>query len=201
MIHLNIIFLSLSLPILTFGADLFQFLHEPQHDNVKRVVQLNSANADQFIASHSNGLVLILKDATVAKSSCQDDWAELSAQLLVKRNFTVAELPIDVSQTVSILGNAGDVLLYINGKQHHYYGLRSPNVLLAHIMRSTSRASSIPVIAGKLDKSAFDKVSGPKVIGFFMAGTVDYANYEQAASQHAHSIPFYVVHDRVVSMS
>jgi hypothetical protein len=182
------------------SAEWHKFLNLPKHDSIKRVCQLNSATAQDFIVNHTNGLILIVKESGSAQqSSCGDnDFAETSAQLLANRNITVCELSL-IGETNSPFGNEGDVIVYQNGKQYPYYGRRHSTALLSFVLKLSS--SHVKVITGRLDKKAYDMVPGPKLVGFFMPATPDLIAYETVALQYSPSIPFYVVSDRNVSIT
>jgi len=194
-----IFLLVLPLIAISESSDWLKYLNLPEHDSIKRVCQLNSATAEEFIVNHTNGLILIVKQlgsGTTQQSSCGNDFAETSAQLLANRNITVCELSL-IGETNSAFGNDGDVVVYFNGKQHQYYGRRESTALLSFVLKLNT--SQVKVITGKLDKVAYDTVPGPKLVGFFMPSTPDLLAYETVALQYSPSIPFYVVTDRAVN--
>jgi hypothetical protein len=184
------------------SAEWLKFLNLPKHDSIKRVCQLNSATAQDFIVNHTNGLILIVKESgsgTAQQSSCGDsDFAETSAQLLANRNISVCELSL-IGEKNSPFGSEGDVIVYQNGKKYPYYGRRHSTALLSFVLKLSS--SHVKVITGRLDKKAYDLVPGPKLVGFFMPSTPDLIAYETVALQYSPSIPFYVVLDRNVSIT
>lgn len=197
-------FLLIILSLIPFVAisesiEWLKFLDLPQYDSITRVCQLNSATVNDFITNQSNGLVLIVKQlgsGTAQQSSCGNDFAETSAQLLSNRNITVCELSL-IGETDSLFGNEGDVVVYFNGKQYKYYGRRQSTALLSFVLKLSS--SHVKVITGKLDKVAYDLIPGPKLVALFMPQTPDLIAYETMAMKYSPSIPFYVALDRMVA--
>ena len=196
MILLTILFGCLLLPQISLQSQLFKFLDLPQPDNVNRICQLDSANntTSQFIVDHSNGLVLLFKDPNEPLNH-NENWAQVAAHHLSVRNITFCQ--VNVNQPSSI-GNASDVVVFLNGKKLFYYGKRS-SVTLISFIEKVNTTSQLPIITGKIDKIAFDKVPGPKVVGFFMTETPDFIAFKAAAEQNP-LIPFYVILDRIVSI-
>ncbi|CAG2111686.1 unnamed protein product [Medioppia subpectinata] len=169
-------------------------LPKPAASPTATVCQLNSQTLDQFIQQNANtGVVVIRRDASTSGQSA-DNFGQQSAQLLANKNIAVCELSVD-GQTVG--GQGSEVVVYMNGKLHPYYGRRSASALLSFVLKLTT--THVRLITGKLDKKAYDLVNGPKLVGFFMPSTPDLIAYETVAAKYSPDVPFYLVTDRMVA--
>ncbi|XP_054718192.1 LOW QUALITY PROTEIN: calsequestrin-1-like [Uloborus diversus] len=181
------------------------FLKTPKHDGVKRVCSLTAENFTNVVTAADTAIV-IFTDPTVPKSGCPtelDVFAEVTAQVLRKKNSIVCEIAVDVynigvnSDPVAVQVKPDDVIIFKKGRGIPYYGKRTSRALLNHLFKVNG--TQINVITGKIDKIAFDAIEQDKVVGFFMQGTADYQAFEDAAARLSPSVLFYVAFDRVVA--
>ncbi|RWS00052.1 Calsequestrin-2-like protein, partial [Dinothrombium tinctorium] len=191
---------------------LFKFLNDPVHDGVKRAKQLklDSKVISELLESIGNqnhaskGLLLVIdgesEDGKIIKTG--DEFLELSAQLLEKRNITVyrVKAPKDLSKIPPELSSfkPGKIILYYNGRKYFYHGRRDALSLLSFVLKLHDM-NQVKSIEGKIDKVAFDAIQEPKLVGFFMPNTPDYNEYVAAASLFSPSVQFFVVTKRNVA--
>lgn len=187
-------------------AAILPFLQTPKHDGVKRVCQLTADNFTTVVNAADISVIVVKDPLVTTKSPCPnelDTFAEITAQVLRKKNSIVCEALPDVINTaqtsgvISAQANPGDVYIYKKGRGIPYYGKRSTRALLNHLFKVNG--TEINVITGKIDKLAFDAVEEVKLVGFFMQGTADHQAFEEAAARLSPSIRFYAAYDRVVA--
>ncbi|XP_064470806.1 calsequestrin-2-like [Ornithodoros turicata] len=179
-------------------AGFVKLLSVPKHDGTNRVCRLTSKSAlEDAILTSPVLVVRVVEDVVETETGClADDYFQVTAQFMMHREVQFCNILVDPIKEQHAAA-VGDVYIYRNGKQFPYYGKRSAETLYGAIREATE--SQIKVITGKLDKSAFDQVQQAKVVGFFMKGSPEYAAYEDAWASIGASVPFYVVHDRLVA--
>lgn len=199
-------FIGLSLFVSSYAA-ILPFLEPPRHDGIKRVCHLTAENYTTVLSAAEVAVVVFTTpQPTKQPAVCPtelDNFAEVSAQVLRKKNIIVceasADLPASQQTPPSAVSqvSAGDVYIYKKGNGVPYYGRRSTPALLSFLFKVNG--TQVNVITGKIDKIAFDAVQGTKVVGLFMQGTADYNAFEEAAAKLSPSVAFYVAFDRVVA--
>ncbi|XP_042896091.1 calsequestrin-1 [Parasteatoda tepidariorum] len=198
-------FVTLLLIFCTVHGSILNFLQTPKHDGVKRVCHLTAENFTNIVGA-ADTAVVIVKDLAVPKTTCPtetESFAEITAQVLRKKNSIVCEASVEVvspSQSPDVSAHQakpGDVLIYKKGKGVPYFGKRSTRALLNHLFKVNG--TQVNIITGKIEKVAFDAVENVKLVGFFMQGTADYLAFEEAAARLSPSVTFYAAFDRVVA--
>ncbi|RWS28848.1 Calsequestrin-2-like protein [Leptotrombidium deliense] len=191
--------------------EFFKFLNAPNYDGLSRAkkLTLNEETKNELsnliteLNVNSKGLLLVIESDSLngqkKRGEKIEQFVELSAQLLEKRNVSVyrISIPKDASQVPAELAHfkCGDIYLYYAGKKYQYFGRRDALSLLSFVLKLNENRQ-IKEINGKLDKIAYDTIQSPKVVGFFMQGTADYNEFVAAAALFSPSIPFFVVTDR-----
>lgn len=196
-----IAFLAVALLGSVYALDIHSLLDsEPTVDVNAKTCQLTQAQLDSILAGTStepNSYILI--DSKLSKA-----FADSAAQLLAPSGFTVCQT------TAEEAGLPGDVTIILQpaGKTVVYYGKRNAETLNLAVQKLSARfgAAGGPMfstITNKMERKAFERLNGAKVVAFFadpiVADAAAFAEFQSAARQLAPNPPFYVVHDTHVS--
>lgn len=196
--------LCLAVVVLCFSSaradDLLGLLDVPVHDGVIRVCRLESIQALVKAAETSgNSLVVrVSSDAGGRKQPCgAEDVFETAAQLLEGENVKFCDVPESVIRESVPTAAVGSWFLFRQGRALPYHGRRTTSALLSWVQKASQPIVS--VIAGKVDKVAFDQVHELKLVGFFVNGAADYKLFEEASITKSRHARFYAVFDRTVA--
>lgn len=181
--------------------DLLGLLDVPTHDGVIRVCRLETSQALVQAAAETSGITLVVRvssDAGARKQPCgAEDAFETAAQLLEGENFKFCDVAESIVKDTVPTATVGSWFLFRQGRAVPYSGRRTTSSLLSWVQKASQ--PSVSVITGKVDKTAFDQVHEPKVVGFFVNGAADYKIFEEASITEGHHARFYAVFDRTVA--
>lgn len=135
-------------------------------------------------------------------------FAQAAAQRLTSTGYQVCQVAVTPGEANHLPGEV-TLLADPSGAAQPivYYGKRNADTLALFAERLDARYSAsgagaaFSTITNRMEKKAFERLQGAKVIGFFPDPTADpaFLEYQQAARQLSPNPPFFVVHDMHVS--
>ncbi|XP_064650789.1 calsequestrin-1-like [Lineus longissimus] len=178
----------------------------PKYDGRTRVLNLNSVKLfDKVVKRHEIVVVLFTLPKTDDPVShktwtINDYMLEMTAQVMHTRDIAIGYVDILANADIAAkegITRDGAVHVYRGGRKLIFYGHRSPEVLIAFLMKLFGKP--VTILESKSQKKSFDNADPPKVIGYFQEKNKGYKAFEEAAKNFQPNIPFYAVFDKKVA--
>ncbi|XP_003740794.1 calsequestrin-2 [Galendromus occidentalis] len=176
--------LLFSLGALT-SADVLSFL-EPRESEVIAVVE--TLVNEEELKGKPLAVVFVTNRFT-------DPHADAVSQLLSGRSQPVSVFIAPEGILKDVKG--GTILVYRDGRRTFYHGIRDAATIL-NFVKLIDQARMV-AITNKIDKMAFERTRGTKVVGYFAAGASELTVFEEAAKLFGAKVSFFLVTDAIVA--
>ncbi|XP_064650780.1 calsequestrin-1-like [Lineus longissimus] len=178
----------------------------PKYDGVTRVFQFGSLDIFERIIKKRQIVVVLFTlpktddPVSVRTWNINDYMLEVTAQVMQNRDVTIGY--VDILENPDIAANEGvkrdgAIHVYRGGRRLVFYGHRSPEVLIAFLLKLFGKP--VTILESKSQKKNFDNAEPPKVIGYFQEKNTGYKALEETAKNFQPNIPFYAVFDKKIA--